>query len=86
VKDKEACMEFKEADVEKLLDSFFFDGEHFFMDALKFYLKRLKVLRQWFEEQSSVSFYSSSILFVYDRYVHLLHENRSIKFLPSWLS
>jgi hypothetical protein len=62
-------MEFKEeSDVETLLESFFFDGETFFMDTLKFYIKRLKVLRAWFEEQSSVSFYSSSILFVYDRY------------------
>lgn len=65
-RDKETCSQQTEATCEAFLQEFFFDGTTFRYKVLKFYLKRLKELLSWFREQNRISFYSSSLLFIYD--------------------
>ncbi len=66
VRDKDSCGQVTEASAESFLQDFFHDGTAFRLDVITFYIKQLRQLLAWFRDQSRVSFYSSSLLFVYD--------------------
>eukprot|EP01122_Echinamoeba_exundans_P011277 TRINITY_DN442_c0_g1_i2.p1 TRINITY_DN442_c0_g1~~TRINITY_DN442_c0_g1_i2.p1 ORF type:complete len:192 (+),score=21.76 TRINITY_DN442_c0_g1_i2:472-1047(+) len=66
VRDKDSCGQVTESTAEHFLQDFFQDGSRFRVDVLTFYIRRLRELMSWFREQSRISFYSSSLLFVYD--------------------
>jgi hypothetical protein len=66
VREKDACAQVTESTAEHFLQDFFQDGGKFRVDVLTFYIRKLRELIGWFRDQNRISFYSSSLLFVYD--------------------
>ena len=56
----------KPADASKALKSFFWNGEILRKDVINGVIKKLTEILAWFEKQSDLHFYCSSILIIYD--------------------
>jgi inositol-hexakisphosphate kinase len=66
VKKKDYGKSLKNTDIPEALKFIFSNGRELRKDVIKFFLDQLRVLLKWFEEQRSLRFYSSSLLFVYE--------------------
>jgi hypothetical protein len=66
VKKKDYGKSLKDKDIPDALKLIFSNGKELRKDVINYFLGQLRLLLEWFEEQSLLRFFSSSLLFVYE--------------------